>query len=84
MKEILESRGDPNIQTNSGKTPLHYAVALNQLEVVKLLIEYGADITIKDGWGQEALHIAFLTPEEKDLYSGDRFREEDPHFDVNE
>jgi len=34
-----------------GKTPLHYAIQDNQLEIVKRLIEAGADPTIR-GWMQ--------------------------------
>ncbi len=84
MQLILERRGDPNAQTNSGKTALHLAVAANDFGVIKLLREHGADMTIKDRWDQEVLHIAFLTPEEKDLYLRDLFRDEDPRFDGNE
>jgi hypothetical protein len=43
---------------NSGYTALHIAVVCGQLEKVKLLIDYGADLDLEDGSGRKALDIA--------------------------
>lgn len=45
---------------NMGKTALHYASALGKEIAVKLLLEAGADVNIKDEAGNTALHFAFL------------------------
>ncbi|KAJ8669782.1 hypothetical protein QAD02_001041 [Eretmocerus hayati] len=52
---LLKSRGE-NLNSAirkdymywTGFTPLHFAVHFEQIEVVELLLEYGADITVKD------------------------------------
>ena len=40
-----------------GRTPLHYAVIHNHLEVVHLLIKYGANMTVVD---DEVCYIILL------------------------
>lgn len=42
----------------SGKTALQEAVETNRENIVKMLIEKGANVTIKDKKGQSLLHIA--------------------------
>ncbi|XP_008209931.1 putative ankyrin repeat protein RF_0381 [Nasonia vitripennis] len=49
---------DPNSINYSGETPLMLAAESNQLEIVKLLIEYGANVLCKRNDGQTALHFA--------------------------
>jgi len=39
-------------------TPLHYAVELGSRETAELLLENGADYTIKDGWGKTPAEMA--------------------------
>jgi len=67
MKFLLTHNADPNIQDNNGWTALHHAVWNGeidkstksiQLAKVKLLMEYGADKTIKSRIGKTALDIA--------------------------
>lgn len=40
------------------KTPLHYAVENNSIEIVNLLLDYGADPQIVDKRGMSCLHYA--------------------------
>jgi hypothetical protein len=43
-----------------GQTPLHFAIARNQMGLLDLLIEVGADVDAVDGNGQTALEFAML------------------------
>ena len=52
VKILLENNFDINSQNNLGETPLHIAVAKNDIELIKLLIEYNPKtniVTYKDG-----------------------------------
>ena len=40
-----------NFQSDDGKTPLHYAVLVGEYEIYNLLVERGADLTIRDSKG---------------------------------
>lgn len=42
-----------------GATPLHYAVHYECIEVIKLLLEHGADFNVGDSTNRTALHCAF-------------------------
>lgn len=46
-KVCLENGENPNCNFYTHYTPLHYAVENNNLELVKLLVEHGADINTK-------------------------------------
>ncbi len=37
-----------SMNSNKGNTPLHYAIAYNNIPVLKLLLEKGANLTIKN------------------------------------
>lgn len=43
-----------------GRTPLHIAAALGNLEAVKLLINYGAEINYQDTWGWTPFNLAVV------------------------
>ncbi len=47
-----------NVFDGEGQTPLHQSVIDGNLELVKLLVQFGADVRLanRDGWN--ALHIA--------------------------
>lgn len=47
-----------NLQNNHGISPLHNAVQKEKVELVRLLVENGADVTLKDKNGQTAEEIA--------------------------
>jgi ankyrin repeat protein len=55
-----EEKLDINIQDKDGDTPLHIAVFLCNLDIIKILIKYGASINIKDKWGQTAIHRLYF------------------------
>ncbi|OXU24391.1 hypothetical protein TSAR_010297 [Trichomalopsis sarcophagae] len=52
----LQIKSDEHIY--SGYTPLHLAVEYNRFDLVKALLENGADVNTKTSKGETALHIA--------------------------
>lgn len=46
VKILLENNFDVNCKNDLGETPLHIAIAKNDIELVKLLIKYDPDISI--------------------------------------
>ncbi len=51
-------KGVINAHDEYGKTPLHYTVEKGYLDMVKILLEKGADINAKDNNGKTPLHYA--------------------------
>lgn len=47
-----------NHRNHSGNTPLHWAALNTHLECVKALVETGADVTIKNDAGHDAVFLA--------------------------
>lgn len=66
IKLLLNEGADPNIQVNKlylprhGATPLHRVCGNGKatVDVIKPLVEHGADVNIEDGGGRTALHMA--------------------------
>lgn len=59
VRLLLENNADPNIvEATESFTPLMHAAAEGQMEVVKILLEYGADLTKKDVDGESAYMFA--------------------------
>jgi ankyrin repeat protein len=58
---------DINSQDNDGDTPLHIAIFLSNYNACKVLIQYNADIFIKDKWGQTPLHRLCFALENKNI-----------------
>lgn len=61
LTRMLEERGgkvNVNLYDQEGQTALHRSCLEGNLDIVKILIRYGADIRLanKDGWS--ALHLA--------------------------
>ncbi|XP_065659311.1 26S proteasome non-ATPase regulatory subunit 10 isoform X3 [Hydra vulgaris] len=48
VKELLRNSADPNKQTSTGCTALHYAASKNRYEIAQLLITSEADVNIQD------------------------------------
>jgi ankyrin repeat protein len=49
---------DINVRNNKGQTPLHTAMAYNNIDAVDVLIAHGSDINRKDDSGKTPLHTA--------------------------
>jgi len=54
LQFLLDAGVNVNVQDLEGKTPLHYAIELKDLESAKMLIEYGAEL-MNDKIGQEKI-----------------------------
>ncbi|XP_064473089.1 leucine-rich repeat serine/threonine-protein kinase 1-like isoform X2 [Ornithodoros turicata] len=58
---LLQTGANPNVACGSrahAKTPLHVAAELGNVSTVKLLLDYGADVTARDAEGLTATDIA--------------------------
>lgn len=59
LEKVLTAGVDPNlIHENSSYTPLHYAVAINSFDNVKLLLSKGADPRIKNRYKETPIDFA--------------------------
>ncbi|OMJ81487.1 hypothetical protein SteCoe_18055 [Stentor coeruleus] len=55
---ILKSAGDPNLHNYMfGRTPLHYAVDCGHADCVKTMLQYGADSSLRDKQGKNAMDL---------------------------
>ncbi|MFH4976788.1 hypothetical protein AB6A40_003497 [Gnathostoma spinigerum] len=66
MEALMNFDVAPDILDCSGRAPLHYAVMRNSLDIVKLLLWYGADISLKE---RECtpVQLASLNPDTLDV-----------------
>lgn len=60
---LLKNNADINSLDDNGETPLMHAVQVirheqDKLSVIKTLLEHGADITLKNKWGNTVIDIA--------------------------
>ncbi len=55
VKQLLDSGTDINKQDGAGFTALHFAAQENNFGIAKLLIERGADLEIRDVYGNTPL-----------------------------
>lgn len=56
LKEVLNHGGDPNLlSARVSRTPIFFAVGTQRLDLIKLLVERGAKLEIRDSGGDTAL-----------------------------
>lgn len=60
VKLYLELGADVNQPSRMNGIPLHGAASHGSLDNVKILLEYGADLTAKDFWGNTPLETALM------------------------
>lgn len=68
LKELLSknnSNSNSNIQDKDGDTPLHIAIFMSNYDACKILVNHGANVFIKDKWGQIPLHRICFTLKNK-------------------
>jgi hypothetical protein len=51
VKLLISYGADINAVGPNGKTPIHSAIAIKNFEIANYLLDKGADLTIKDKWG---------------------------------
>ena len=65
--QLLLLRGvNPDVRARGGLTSLHIAVSKCQVGCVRALIENGADITVRDDLGQDAIAKAELRSKKRE------------------
>jgi ankyrin repeat protein len=57
VKLLLEAGADPSAKTPDGDSALHLAAWEGKLEIVRALVEGGADMNLKDAAGKTALQV---------------------------
>ncbi len=60
VKKLIELGSDVNEKSN-GMTPLMFAARYNRVDIIKLLVEKGANIKTKDSKGYNAMKFAKLS-----------------------
>ncbi len=60
VKKFIEYGSDVN-ETSNGLTPLMFAARYNKVDIIKFLLENGADKSVQDGKGNNALKYAELS-----------------------
>ena len=64
---LKNNKNNINIQDKDGDTPLHIAIFLCNYDIIKILLDYGADANIKDKWGQIAIHRLYFGIKDDDI-----------------
>jgi ankyrin repeat protein len=59
VKDLLARGADPNA-IRLGTTPLHIAAGHGHFDIVKILVENGANVNVKDLMGFTPLHSAIM------------------------
>lgn len=67
LEEIIRGLEDLNRLSSQGISALHYAVHAGQIEVVRLLLENGADVNIRDKRDRTPLHQAVRADDSSEL-----------------
>lgn len=70
VRVLLEAKANPNISIfDSGETPLHAASAVKNLDIILLLVQFGADI---NNIGNNGYNVLLIAAQEKrwDLIPG--------------
>ncbi|MFQ5571680.1 MAG: ankyrin repeat domain-containing protein [Rhodothermales bacterium] len=69
VRALVEGGEDVNLRNSQNETPLFYAAATDQLALVQLLLDFGADVNAVSDLGQTALDLAHSDPVRKTLRS---------------
>ena len=68
IRKDIENGCDVNAQFDHGFTPLHFAVRSNRPNVVRLLLDSGADPDVKDRWARKPVTLALEVKAFSEIY----------------
>jgi ankyrin repeat protein len=57
VKALLEAGADPDAKTPDGDSALHLAAFAGKMDIVRVLVEGGANVNLKDAAGKTALQV---------------------------
>lgn len=60
LQTLLEKGANANAKDKNNNTALHYAAGYGQADMVKLLLDHKADVSIKNDDGKTAKEVAQL------------------------
>ncbi|WP_265035169.1 MULTISPECIES: ankyrin repeat domain-containing protein [unclassified Wolbachia] len=72
VKSLIENGIDLNERSSNGNTPLHKAIMLENIPVVRLLLSNCAKLFIKNKKGETAYDISQNKPLVQDLFASDK------------
>ena len=58
LKTLLKEGANVNVPNSAGNTALHWAVKLDEKKIIQLLMNHGADLTIKNHANQTPCDVA--------------------------
>lgn len=67
VRRLIDAGADINEVNAKGNAPLHFAAAYGTEGIVNLLLERGADWTIKNKYGSTPLAVAVTSPDDRSL-----------------
>ncbi|WP_232296898.1 ankyrin repeat domain-containing protein [Candidatus Orientia mediorientalis] len=66
---LLENNANPNLQDVNLNSSLHLAVARGHTDVIRYLLDYGADVNLQSGVSETAIQLAWRKyPESREVY----------------
>jgi ankyrin repeat protein len=83
IQQLLLNGADISAQNNAGnvhdydaeaggRTPLHCAISSSSIQVIRMLLAHGADISVKEGEGHNSLHWAVVIHESEFIQERNR------------
>jgi len=68
--KLIIAKADPKRRDDFGQTPLFAAVRANKIDIVRALLDKGAEINAQDSSGDTPLHVAARGPIQSSPYGG--------------
>ena len=57
LQELLLCGANPNVADADGNTPLHFAASFNDAQAIRLLLNYGAELSVRNVAGLSPLDM---------------------------
>jgi len=67
IEDMLVLGANPNAIDENGQTPVHFAAFFGKLDVLKLLIDHGGDVNMKDNYNWKPLDLVIEKPANEDI-----------------